>query len=271
MNEVFTTLLNELIGKLDWELLYTALGAFAAKVYSYIKHKVRRNKLISLLSPDFTDTTRKRTPTIGMSVSSHTCHVLGKDRDMLILDEAHPFFDLVNLLNKNDVNVTILQTNQATDMDEVHVGGPVSNIHTNRIFCQYLKNIKWVVTSDHLEQYKSDSRLNEFDFSYVETSENEEGFLIDNQLYKYIKNREGWAIIARINSTKDIAKKTVHLLFGCGTNGTIGAVNYFLHNHIKIASENKGNSDYLGVFKVDRYGNMIEEIVWLDAKKYINK
>lgn len=268
MDGTSTNLAREFFLNIDWEVAYAVLGALGTAVYGKVRTILKKGKLISLVA---SRTNSKQKPVIAMSVSSHECDVLGKKRDMLVLDEARPFFSIIDLLNANSIRVNIIQSDSSTNMDEIHVGGPVANVHTNRIFCQYFRDIKWTVTESHLTQYQSDSRLKKFNFSYLQTADAHEGFVIGDRFYQYVKGQEGWAIIARINANEEISPKIVHLLFGCGTNGTIGSVNYFVQNYENIAKRFRNKENYLGIFKVDREGNMLGQIEWLDAEKFIRR
>lgn len=60
---------------------------------------------------------------------------------------------------------------------------------------------------------------------------------------------------------------TVHLLFGCGANGTQGAVDYFVNNYSAIYKEKKTNP-YMCIFSVDGLGGRNGEVKYLDLKNY---
>lgn len=265
MSWLTSTIQLEWLFDVNWSLVQTLIEIIVAIAGGLIYKKYKKVVLRSVLS------FKREKNECDVSISMHRCLVLSREREMIISSEAKPFFELINLLNNAGIKTNVLYTDKASELDEIHVGGPVSNRHTNRYFCQYIQNIQWLANASHVAQYKEDEHLQTFNFDYLCTSDSAEGFNVDGKLYKYIKNQEGWAFVIRINLSEDASPKTIHLLFGCGTNGTIGAVNYFLRNYFSMWRRNIWRKDYIGVFKVDRDGNKIGKIEWLDAKKFIQK
>jgi len=253
------------IRAIDWDLLQTLLGMVIA-VFGFFAYKKYRHVVLRLLLR-----LQKKRDECALTIPLHTCMVLNREREMVIKDEAQPCFELINLLEEAGVKVNVIHSNKESHLDEIHVGGPVSNRHTNRYFCRYIQNIKWVATPEHVAQYKSDKNLSTFNDDYLQLSDGTEGFWVDGEMLPYIKDKEGWAFIARINLAGDAEAKTIHLLFGCGTNGTIGATNFFINNYSYIWHRNMKRDDYIGVFRVDKDGNKTGEIRWLDVHKFIRK
>lgn len=256
--------LFEIITSVDWELwqgildvIMTFLGIFTYKKY--------RNFIFRLVLGF-----GKRKECI-VSLPAHHAKVLNRDRELIIKEEAQPCFKLVNHLNAAGIKVNFSQSEIESTNNEIHIGGPASNPHTNRYFCRYFQNIKWQATESHVALYKSDPTLRMFNFDYIQISEDtREGFLVDGKLLEYMRDKEGYAFIVRIHITDEDTPKTVHLLFGCGTNGTAGAINYFMRNYQSILQTKGAKKDYICSFKVDRFGNKTGKITWYDTERFIS-
>ncbi len=210
-------------------------------------------------------------PKCFVSIPKFKSKILDRKRDVVILDEIHLMYNISFLLNK--IGVTILFNNEKNVLyDEIHIGGPVSNEYVNHYFNLYLKNIKWIVTNEHLNKYKRDENLKKLNYEFIEVSdEGNEGFLIDGTFYPYSKGGRGWGILIKITIDKnnsEIEPKTIHLIFGCGTNGTIGAADYFVNHYTKIYKKNK-KGKYFGIFQVDSDGKKIGKLIWLDIDKFL--
>ena len=156
--------LFEIITSVDWELwqgildvIMTFLGIFTYKKY--------RNFIFRLVLGF-----GKRKECI-VSLPAHHAKVLNRDRELIIKEEAQPCFKLVNHLNAAGIKVNFSQSEIESTNNEIHIGGPASNPHTNRYFCRYFQNIKWQATESHVALYKSDPTLRMFNFDYIQISE----------------------------------------------------------------------------------------------------
>lgn len=196
--------------------------------------------------------------------------ILNRERDIAIFDEVSLMLEINGILSKVGIQTVIPAYGKDDLCDEIQIGGPVSNEFTNRFFQQYLKGIKWIVTKAHLNRYKADPNLKELNYDFIETSKDgKEGFKIGGKFYEYIPQKEGWAIIVKLIDKSSVSPKAIHLLFGCGTNGTIGAVSYFVNYYSDIYKNNKSHP-YIGIFKVNGRGDKIGNISYLsDPDKYI--
>lgn len=209
-----------------------------------------------------------------LSIPKFNSVILNKERNVAIFDEVSLMLDVSGLLSQAGMQRVDLVDEIDILCDEIQIGGPVSNKFTNRYFRQYLKGIRWVVTKAHLTRYKADPNLKELNDDlndFIETSEDgKEGFKIGNRFYEYIPQRKGWAILVKLIDKSGESPRTIHLLFGCGTNGTIGAVTYFINHYSDIYKKKKSNP-YMYIFDVNGEGVKGKQEFWIELEKYTNE
>ena len=205
-------------------------------------------------------------PRVYVSVPKFKSHILDKERDSALWDELDLLLDINTLLAKANIETTTMVDELSIESDEIQIGGPVSNVFTNRYINRFFKEFQWIVTEEHLERYMADDNLKKLNYSFINAdAEAKEGFKVGDSFYEYVPGKKGWAIIAKIIDDTGIEPRTIHLLFGCGTNGTIGAVKYFKSSFPKIYRKNKQNP-YIGIIEVDGQGGLVGNISWLDTK-----
>lgn len=250
--------------EMDWNTIQTLIEVAVSLLLWFLGKKYQKLAIMKALS------FKRKRHECDVSVATHNSVVIGNETDVIISKEGGAFYRLTELLNSFGIKANVLTANMTAKFDEIHIGGPVSNRYTNQYFGRYLTSrIKWLVTQSHAELYKMDENL--MDSSFMRITDDIEGFEVGGKVYRYVKDKEGWAFIIRMNISDDSAPKTVHLLFGCGTNGTIGAVQYFVKNYTHIMLRYFWKKNYIGMFKVDKNGNKIGRIIWLDTDYYIEE
>ena len=241
-----------------WPILMLILPFFSMHLHK----RVKRWYLKCVLS------FRKRAKVCFIAIPKFKSTILRKDRDVAIYDEVALLLHINSLLA--DAGISIITESNESDIvyDEIQIGGPVTNKFTNRYFKRYLKEITWIVTGAHYERYLADANLNGLDYSFIEKARNkEEGFRFGAKFFSYVPNQKGLAILIKIVDKSGASPRTIHLLFGAGANGTIGAVSFFV-NHYADIYKKMGSQPYIGVFAVNGSGAQIEEIEWLDCCDY---
>lgn len=203
-----------------------------------------------------------------ISVPKFKATVLLKERDAAIYEEVALLLNIGSLLTNAGISIITEVDEKDIIYDEIQIGGPVSNKYTNRYFRRYLKGITWIATEDHLKRYLTDNYLNSFDYSFIETARGQkEGFRIGKKFFPYTPNKKGLAILIKIIDKSGATPRAIHLLFGSGTNGTMGAVTYFVNHYTDIYKKNKSRP-YIGVFEVDGSGAQVGEIEWFECSNY---
>lgn len=196
--------------------------------------------------------------------------ILNRERNIAIFDEVSLLLGVSGLLYQAGMQRVDVVNEKDILFDEIQIGGPVSNKFTNRYFRQYLKGIRWIVTKAHLNRYKADPNLKELNYDFIEISKDgKEGFKIGSQFFEYIPQKEGWAILIKFIDKSGASPRTIHLLFGCGTNGTIGAVTYFINHYSDIYKKKKSDS-YMYIFDVNGEGVKGKQEFWIDLEEYTN-
>ena len=202
----------------------------------------------------------------GMSLPHYKTSILDVEREVLVSDEVKQLILVNQKLAGIGVEIKLLQDDNE-DYDEIHIGGPSVNAYTNRYFYKYLENIYWKISADRKNGYLKYNR-DGFKFDYIlESEDGKEGFVIDGRFYEFIPGQKSWALMIKIVDDKDIERKAIHLLFGTGANGTVGAVKYFSKQYTKIFDQCKGG-EYFAIFEVSNNGESMGDIEWLDIKKH---
>lgn len=242
--------------------IVTIIFALVTKRLNKIRKQHRLKQVLSF---------KRNSKKYFISIPKFKCVILNKERDIAIFDEASLLLDVSGLLSQIGMQRVDFVDEKDILCDEIQIGGPVSNKFTNRYFKRYLKGIRWVVTTAHLNRYKADPNLKELNYDFIETSKDgKEGFKIGNRFYEYIPQREGWAILVKLIDKSGESPRTIHLLFGCGTNGTIGAVTYFINHYSDIYKKKKSNP-YMYIFDVNGEGVKGKQEFWIELEKYTNE
>lgn len=247
--------ISEIINLAD--ILWTVGGAFGTVIVTFTVQARRKLKFKKILG------LKRNKMVCNISVPTYKTEILSIKRDVVVEDEVNQLLRINQALGKIGVSSEVIVNNQS-GFDEIHIGGASVNAHTNRCFYKYLKNVKWQISKNREAGYKKYENRDGFNFDYIlESLDGREGFLINGKFYEFIPGKKGWAIIIKIVDDKDLVAKTVHLLFGCGSNGTVGAVNYFVDNNSKIYDVHK-DGEYFGIFEVDKDGVKVGNVEWLD-------
>jgi len=241
-----------------WQILTLVLPFFSVSLHKRIK-RWRLKRVLSF---------KKRTKVCFIAIPKFKSTILRKERNVAIYDEVALMLQINSLLS--DAGISIITETDEKDIvyEEIQIGGPVTNKFTNRYFKRYLKNITWIVTGAHYERYRADVDLNGFDYSFIEKArDKKEGFRFGTKFLSYSPNQKGLAILIKLVDKSEASSRIIHLLFGAGTNGTMGAVSFFV-NHYADIYKKMGSRPYIGVFAVDSSGAQIEDIEWLDCRDY---
>lgn len=250
---------------IDWGNLQAAgvlFGAAATALLTVIPKNLKKLAMRRVLMLK-TDKTR-----CAVSLPVYKRDVFGSRRELLFARETLPTFALNTMLTSCKVEpVLITDAKSLPPMDEIHIGGPISNEHTNRYIKEYLPCLQMQTTESGLANARRESELSgwNMDFGFVRTVENdaEEGFLLDGEQYGYRHDQKGHAFVIRIKIPADNKQKTVHLLFGTSTNATAAAVQYFVKSCPK-APRALGTGNYIGVFEVNGDGKRVGRIKWVE-------
>ena len=207
----------------------------------------------------------KVSKTVSLSIPIFDCQIINGSKNVVIYDEMLLLLQIQQLLIQPGIKEFSVSNGLDTEDNEIIIGGPVSNKRANAIVKKYFRNFKCLVTEEHYARYKSYANLANMDYDFIEIcAQSQEGFLINGKHYKYIHDEQGWAIVAKLIDNSSNVNHTITLLFGCGGNGTLGAVQYFTSHYTKIHKLYK-DKPYFGIIKVDKGGNSaVSSISWLD-------
>ena len=126
-----------------WGIVCLLMGLSISKFRKW--HKKHQIKKVLLL---------QRTSDICfVSIPKFRNKILDRERDIVISNEVTLMIDICSLLKNVDISISSDPSGRDILCDEIQIGGPVSNEYTNLYFNYYLKNIKWIVTQEHLNRY----------------------------------------------------------------------------------------------------------------------
>lgn len=245
--------------------IYNSLACIISWLLTLLYKRLRRGRLRRVLS------FKRGAKSCFVSIPKFKTTILQKERDASLYDEIVLLLQLNSLLTGAGISIKTGVNEVDVVCDEIQIGGPVSNKFTNRYFRRYLKNIVWIITPEHLEQYYADPNLKGLDYSFIKVSKakaTKEGFQFGGKFYPYVPGKKGLAVLIKIIDKSGTTPRTIHLLFGAGENGTAGAVTYFI-NHYADIYKIKKSSPYIGVFEVDSNGAPMEKINWLESRDYL--
>lgn len=240
----------------------TILAAVLSFFSMSLRKRTIRRRLRRVLS------FKRQTKSCFVSVPKFKATILLKERNVAIYDEVALLLRVNSLLTSAGISIITETDEKDIVYDEIQIGGPVSNKFTNRYFKRYLKGITWAVTDNHLKRYRADKNLHDFDYDFIgEAEDKKEGFKIGERFFPYTPGKKGLAVIIKIIDKYGAIPRTIHLLFGAGTNGTLGAVTFFVNHYTDIYKKNKSRP-YIGVFEVDGNGAQVGEIEWFECNDY---
>ena len=148
-----------------------------------------------------------------------------------------------------------------TSGDEIHIGGPSTNVYVNNYLPRFFPTVCWRCTAERFERYaeRVSEKLNPNLFKIVVDGE-AEGFTYGTAEDEILENNDDqeYAVLIKI-SNKDIAvgKKNIHMLFGTGAVGTKAAVKYFLECYESLYDLYEDNH-YFIAFPVDRRSGIVK-------------
>lgn len=173
---------------------------------------------------------------------------------------------IFQMLNKVDQKVLPIK-NGSENVSTIHIGGPIGNIHVNALFSEEKYNFKFITPkSDELNT----KMLNRND-SFIEYSENgDRCFVIGNSHLKLESGKKDYGIIIKIPPSINCRTDHVtHIIFGCWSNGTLKAVEYFTTNYKTISKKYK-SSKYCAAIPINlidnTYRTSINDIIDLTSE-----
>lgn len=257
------------LSEIDWGNLEAAWGVAATAAGFFAYHKYRRFTMQRLLR------LRVSKDKCAVSLPTYRRHVFNHDQDLVLTREAVPCFSLGHLLSACSVEPRLIAADAAPSLDEIHIGGPLTNEYTNRYVRRYLPGLKWCATARNITNAHEESERmgNKMDLSFLEEvpAEDQVGFRIDGKYYPYRMDQVGLAVLVRLNVAGADTAKTVHLLFGSSTVATVAAVRWFSEKSHRNLRCIFGKKDRIGIFKINEKGEKEGRIRWLDADKLIAK
>ena len=188
------------------------------------------------------------------------------ERDVALCEELQLLVEVNAMLAGAGIEIETRFNDTDIGCGEIHIGGPAANEYTNRHFNYYLKNIRYMSPHERTNTNKKHRRLN-FDFTDI-IENTTAGWKIGDTLFPYVHNKRDCAVLIKLIDKSDVPYKTIHMLFGAGTIGTVGAVNYFTRHYSSIYRINRSRP-YIGVFEVNDKGEKVSPVRWLDTRDFL--
>ena len=146
---------------IDWGNLQAAgvlFGAAATALLTVIPKNLKKLAMrrVLMLKTDKTS--------CAVSLPVYKREVFGSRRELLFACETFPTFALNTMLTSCKVEPVLITDAEDTDgrlktMDEIHIGGPISNEHTNYYIKEYLPCLKMQTTESGLENARREMEI----------------------------------------------------------------------------------------------------------------
>lgn len=163
-------------------------------------------------------------------------------------------FQMVNeMLNK--VNYIIKPFKESYEGENIiHIGGPAANIHVNALFAEKLKKMCFCTPCiDEATHQKLE--LNESCIKY--SNDDTRYFKIGDRFLEINESTRDYGIFIRIPYNKhEGIDYTTHIIFGCWSDGTLKAFEFFTKNYKMIAKRYR-KSKYCFAIPINRIDNSI--------------
>ena len=181
----------------------------------------------------------------GMIASSFTLdYILLTENSVIALHKV------TKTLEKNKIRYDLFNTSTQY-YDEIHLGGPISNIHTNAYIEQFFPDFHFC---DYLAKQENHENYYKIHKSIIEYSDNFHGFIINkvinNQPQRILfptDKESDYMFLIKLTSEDLGCSKTVHLVFGGSDVGSLVAADFFARHYKKIYSKQKDKHYFLAI------------------------
>ena len=149
---------------------------------------------------------------------------------------AISIWKISKFLDAAKISYQIFETDE-NQFDEIHIGGQLTNVHTNAYIYQFFPNFYFVDKPCNKEQHEKYFNIHTECIKY---SDEFNGFLIEKKDEKststlFPVNKEtDYIFLIKLKITNLSINKTVHLIFGGSDIGTSVAVDFFTKNYKDI-------------------------------------
>lgn len=153
---------------------------------------------------------------------------------------------VIKLIDRLKIRYDVFSTSQE-HYDEIHIGGPISNAHTNAYINQFFPNFHFCDSPSKKENHMNHYKIHK---SIIEYSSNFQGFVIDvakkgqNRRMRFAVDSENdYMFLIKLTAEDLGCNKTVHLVFGGSDIGTLVAAD-FLSKYYKRMHALQRNKHY---------------------------
>lgn len=176
--------------------------------------------------------------------------------DMVDLKEVRCLKAISDFCATVNINVYLQDEYLMTDIDEIHIGGPVRNVTVSNLMTNYFENT-FKILLPHEDKGHKNLPAND---KFIEYTESETGFAFGagGNRAKYLTDAKygDYAILIRLIDRNE--HKAMHILFGGHGLGTTKAVEYFTKHSKEIYNFTKERgvekSDYFFMLHVNNDG-----------------
>lgn len=220
MNFIYFT--NDIITIISFIVNLCFICPFLYRIYKYFTQKIYINKVLSYNKDavQIYQATYEFNTVEGYKYDFVTCNSLKSIHNILDIFEA-----------KNQKFTFVDQIDNAAN--EICIGGPLPNKRVNSYFVKYFKNFKYVVNTKYeniYENYPINTQLFEY-------SDDKIGFKVGDDIFLETEPpKKDYAFLIKLTNDdfKLGYKRTVHILFGGRSIGTIKATEYLQTQYKEI-------------------------------------
>lgn len=232
--------------------LLSIISFFIGLSINKIKNNVQNRKRKKILSI--------KNNLCAISIPTFNVQVFSDVSSMVLTDEAIIQQKIINFCSKLNITTVPFNNNANFIGDEIHIGGPSTNLFANYYIHSYFPKFKWMLTPQHYSNYaaKIEDKLNKSVFM-INEKDDVEGFVYDsnpNNVLRRTEKTQDYAVLIKMTSEDfNIGNKNVHILFGAGRIGTKAAIEYFINCYDQLYKKYKGKH-YFIAFPVNKKSGM---------------
>lgn len=241
------------------ELIINSVKELLRKVLDFIYLRIINRKKLGVIGDN---------KQCEISIPTYKRRIFDEELETVILSEVTQLCDIIIFL-KNVKKEVFFRNEKIKKKDtiEIIIGSPVVNNNSLVYFNDFFTSVKYYINSENYRNSEIDFKERISDFfvinNYYEQAirygENE------SEVLEYKHKIKDYAILIKISNNDFVfdKKKTVHIIFGMGRNGTKEAVNFFIMNYRRLYRDFH-NRHYCIALEVNKNGVINQK------KEYIN-
>lgn len=208
-------------------------------IYNIYKYFTQRRYIKKVLNYD-------KNRAVQIYQSTYTFNTVeGYTYDYITYESLECMDNILNIFNIIDQKFSFTTQDDSAN-NEICIGGFLPNKRVNSYFIKYFSNFKFYVNEKFREPYEKCP----IDTKIIIYSKNKTGFKINENIFLETKtDKIDYAFLIKLTSDdfNNECKKTVHILFGERSIGTIKATEYLMTHYKEIYKKYRNNHYFFAI------------------------